>query len=59
VEALRNEREELARINGKLGEDLEACLAHLDNLGLINNKVSVRRFSWSSTCRTSAARTRA
>lgn len=39
VEALRNEKEELGRINSKLSEDLEACLAHLDNLGLINNKV--------------------
>lgn len=39
VDSLRGEKEELGRINSKLAEDLEACLAHLDNLGLINNKV--------------------
>lgn len=41
VEALKEEGKSLSNINSKLGEDLEACRVHLENLGLINNKVKM------------------
>lgn len=41
VNALREEKNSLNHINEKLGEDLEACRVHLENLGLINSKVKM------------------
>jgi chromosome segregation ATPase len=40
VKALREENQSLGEINYKLTEDLEACKAHLQNLGLVNSKVN-------------------
>lgn len=57
VSALKEEKDSLGHINEKLGEDLEACRVHLENLGLINTKVRQSlRSSW-NTCRTSPPRT--
>ena len=39
VKGLKNETQSLNQINYKLAEDLEACKAHLQNLGMINSKV--------------------
>lgn len=57
VAALKEERNSLGHINEKLGEDLEACRVHLENIGLINTKVGSVLCSWWSTCRTSPTRT--
>ena len=39
VKGLKEENQALNQVNVKLAEDLEACKAHLQNLGLINSKV--------------------
>ena len=39
VKELIEENQSLVGVNYKLAEDLEACRAHLQNLGLVNSKV--------------------
>lgn len=57
VAGLKEEKDALAQINSKLAEDLEACRAHLENLGLINTKVLLFAFSSFTTSRIFPART--
>ena len=43
---LKDDKDALIQINNKLSEDLEACRAHLENLGYINNNVRKGLGSW-------------
>ena len=43
---LKDDKDALIQINNKLAEDLEACRAHLENLGYINNNVRKGLGSW-------------
>ena len=54
---LKQDKESLNQINTKLTEDLEACRAHLENLGYINTNVPQSPFSWSNTSNSSRLKT--
>jgi hypothetical protein len=57
IQSMRSENEHLHKINSELPDDLEACIKHLELLGMLNRQVPIKSHSWSSVLRVFRRRT--